>query len=178
VELHGGTVVAESAGPGQGATFCVRLPRHLLVPEPGPGADDPLAGGAALPLKGQPVMIVDDEPDAREMLHTLLSLPGATVHEADSARAALDALARCEPHERPAVIVTDLAMPGDDGYALLARLRAAPELAAIPVIALTAYASPDDRRRALAEGFAAYLTKPVDVEALITTITAVLVRGR
>jgi CheY-like chemotaxis protein len=76
------------------------------------------------------------------------------------------------------VIVTDLAMPGDDGYALLARLRAAPELAAIPVIALTAYASPDDRRRALAEGFAAYLTKPVDVEALITTITAVLVRGR
>jgi PAS domain S-box-containing protein len=177
VELHGGTVVAESAGVGQGATFSVRLPRHLLVPDPGSAPDDPLAQGAALPLKGQPVLVVDDEPDSREMLRTLLTLPGATVSVADSVQDALDTLVRCESHQRPGVIVTDLAMPAHDGYALLARLRATPSLAAIPVIALTAYASPEDRRRALDEGFAAYLTKPVDVEALITTITAVLARG-
>jgi PAS domain S-box-containing protein len=178
VELHGGTAHAASAGPGQGATFVVRIPHHVSFIAPAPARDDALAAGAPLQLKGQVVLIVDDEPDAREMLRILLASQGATVRVARSVAEALGELAGTASHTHPAIIVADLAMPDEDGYAFVARLRETPSIAAIPVIALTAYASVEDRARALADGFAAYLTKPVDVDALVTTIVAILARNR
>jgi CheY-like chemotaxis protein len=175
VELHGGTTLAESPGPGQGATFTVGLPYQsgLMSNNSWSTANDELASA---PLKGQFVLVVDDEPDARDMLKTLLIRQGATVSALGSMHEALDALGRCTEDRRPVIIVTDLAMPDDDGHALLSRLLSTPTIAGIPVIALTAYASADDRQRALIEGFAAYLTKPVDIEALTTTIVAILSR--
>jgi PAS domain S-box-containing protein len=179
VELHGGSVEATSAGEGQGATFRVRLP---LMPE-----DDGAAGDAKLRERGQAeegcppeldglrVLIVDDQPDILELLHDVLALCGASVRLCDNARDALAAV-----HSwRPDVLVSDIAMPGDDGYWLIAQLRALPaeEGGRLPAIALTAYVRMEDRLRVLAAGFEQYVPKPVEPAELRAVVTR-LARSR
>lgn len=163
VELQGGTVSAESPGPSRGATFTVRFP--LLAP----GATLMRAKAAAVPdmqvsLAGIRVLAVDDQPSARDVLAALLHSCGATVTVVNTVDEAL----RAFKLDGPDVIISDIGMPGEDGYALVEKIRALPEAdqAATPIIALTAYASADHRRQALARGFDSYLAKPVDVAAL------------
>jgi len=158
VELHGGNVQAESAGVNEGATFTVRLPLSALA------AGDGASAGSRpedLPsLRGFSILVVDDALDARESLAMLLEECGARVTAVASAPEALEAFASA----RPDVLVSDLAMPGLDGYALVARLRAleADDARPVPALALSAYARTEDRERALAAGFQAHVAKPVE----------------
>lgn len=178
VELHGGTVEAESPGEGHGATFTVTLPaqpfddrrreerrvvRKVACVEPGP--DDVPS------LCGVRVMVVDDERDAREVSASVLHHHGATVAVAASAAQALDQLARFEPD----VLLIDLAMPDMDGYELLDRVRASRggNGDAIPAIAFTAYAREEDQRRTRASGFALHVAKPVDSHTLVRAVASV-----
>jgi signal transduction histidine kinase/ActR/RegA family two-component response regulator len=170
VELHGGTVSAHSAGAGQGATLTVRIPLFSEAGAESRGAAPSLAGdaGATADLTGLRVLVVDDEGDARRLVELLLGDRGATVHVAPDARAALDSM-RERAHD---VLLSDIGMPEMDGFALIRELRADgnPRVAATKAIALTAFARPEDRERALREGFDAYLPKPVDVALLLDSI--------
>jgi signal transduction histidine kinase/integral membrane sensor domain MASE1 len=163
VGAHGGRVRAESAGLGQGATFLVELP-IIALREPRPGAGPAFGHRAsdATRLDGLRVLVVDDHGDARELLGLVLRERGAEVHLAGSVAEALEALARSSVD----VLVSDLAMPGADGYALIARVR---EMLGdtIPAVALTAYAGRDVRERAIAAGFTTHATKPVNPEDLV-----------
>jgi signal transduction histidine kinase/CheY-like chemotaxis protein/putative methionine-R-sulfoxide reductase with GAF domain len=178
VELHGGTVKVESPGELGGATFTVTLPVHVAAHaasdqvEARPEAARPEpAAASATALDGARVLVVDDEADTREVLGVLLRGAGAEVRTSDSAAAALDAFKSW----RPDVLVADIAMPGDDGYALLSRVRdLAPDT---PALALTAYAHPQDRQRALAAGFHDYVAKPFEPPSLVAAI-ARLARAR
>jgi PAS domain S-box-containing protein len=173
VELHGGTVAAHSEGVGRGATFTVTLPIAAVEPAP---AREPVVNGtlenaiAAIDrnvptLHGLKVLVVDDEADARALLHRILSEYGAKVLTASNAGDALECLLR----ERPTIIVSDIGMPHTDGYALIGQIRALPPEfgGRTPAIALTAFARAEDRRRALVAGFQLHLAKPVDPEALV-----------
>jgi PAS domain S-box-containing protein len=170
-ELHGGTVRAKSAGEGHGATFAMSLP-GLPPEEPhaatGSGRDNPCD---RTDLTGVRVLVVDDEPDAREVVKRLLGECGAAVTTACSAEEALDALRR----ERPDVLVSDIGMPGVDGYELLRRVRALGRDRGgdVPAVALTAFARPDDRLRALRAGYQLHLAKPVDVPELYAVVASV-----
>jgi PAS domain S-box-containing protein len=171
VERHGGTVTAESPGEGKGATFMVRLPRRSLErPE---GASQRALESS--PEAGQPrlddvrVLVVDDEADSNEVVSTLLTDSGADVRVADAAVTGLEELERWTPD----VIVSDIGMPGEDGYAFLAKVRRrGGETARIPVIALTAYASTDDRVQLFSAGFQAHVIKPVDPAELIAVVAS------
>jgi signal transduction histidine kinase/CheY-like chemotaxis protein len=168
VELHGGRIVAASPGVGCGASFTIRLPRRATEEHPtAPPAADPR--GAA--LNGRRVWVVEDDADAREAIVLALSLEGAQVESAGSAADAI----RLIDGGFPDAVVSDLAMPGADGYALLAMLRARGIDA--PVIAVTGFATPEDRRRALAAGFRAHIPKPVDVDGLLRTVARVVAAG-
>jgi CheY-like chemotaxis protein len=116
------------------------------------------------------ILVVDDEPDAREMLVLLLEQLGASVTAACSAAEALAAVA----HVRPDIMLSDLGMPGEDGYSLIRRLRAHPttEGGAIPAIAVSGYAAVEDRQRALAAGFQRHVAKPVNLPDLLNSITS------
>ena len=170
VELHGGTITAESEGPGHGATFRVELPLRAEV-EP---AVPPLQReGAALPrVDGVRVLVVDDDADARGTLGTILERAGALVTTADSADAALHQL-HITTFD---VILSDIAMPGEDGLTLLRRIRQATDcrLQQLPAIAVTAYAGEDERDKALAAGFQLHLPKPVTPEELVHSVKAVV----
>ena len=167
------------SGPGQGAVFTVTLPRELLptavVPGPvlGSGAADfvatELAGLAAPSLRGLSVLVVDDAPDTLRMLATLLGEAAAHVYTAESARAARALI----PQHRPDVLVSDLAMPGEDGFSLIAKVRALPaELGGeTPAIALTAHVRVADRARALSAGFQMFIAKPLDPRELLLVIS-------
>jgi signal transduction histidine kinase/CheY-like chemotaxis protein len=174
VEIHGGSIRAESAGPGQGATFVVRLPVSPLVSATlgvtrvrattQPRADTPLPVG----LDGIKVLVVDDEADAREMVAFLLQSCGIEVRVAASAPEALTELEDFKPH----VLVSDVGMPKEDGYSLIRNVRSAAsiELHSIPAIALTAFARNEDRARALVAGFNVHMEKPVEPVELVNTI--------
>lgn len=176
VELHGGSVAAESEGDGLGAAFVVRVPAAAA------GFAAPQAR-AALPscdaldasregLAGLRVVVVDDDDDARTLLGALLARAAVEVRAAAGAEEAL----RLVRELRPDVLVSDVGMPGgEDGYALLRRLRALPhtEGGATPALALTAYAGPDDRQRALDAGFSFHLSKPVEPTDLLVALAAV-----
>ncbi|WP_164928427.1 hybrid sensor histidine kinase/response regulator [Gloeobacter violaceus] len=173
VELHSGTVSAASPGEGQGATFTVRLPfdgaRTLLAGDHSPGdwtRESPTACCGR--LDGLRVLVVDDEPQARELVRTTLELCGAQVATAGSAAEALAEVRR----SKPAVLVSDIAMPGEDGYALLRQLRLLEAECGgrIPAVALTAYARVEDRRRALLAGFQTHLSKPVEPSELVAAV--------
>ena len=170
VELHGGTIVAESRGEGRGSTFTATFP--LIEPELGEAAlrgraDDPGADA----LKRVRILVVDDDRDARELLRTVFSQAGADVLVASSGAEADAVLA----DSRPDVLVCDIGMPAEDGYALLERLRAGGlDSTKLPAVALTAYTGADHRRRALAAGYQEHVAKPVDVN-LITELVARLV---
>jgi len=173
VELHGGTVAAESPGEGKGATFRVRLPIravHLELdssdPETGGREEDAVATAAS--LDGLRLLVVDDEPDAREVVALVLEQSGAEVAAFGTAQEALEAIESV----RPDVLVSDIGMPGEDGYSLLRRVRALGPARGgqVPAVALTAYAKVEDRKRALASGFARHIPKPVEPADLIATV--------
>jgi signal transduction histidine kinase/ActR/RegA family two-component response regulator len=166
--LHHGGVQATSKGPGMGASFVLRLP---LSKDP---ATAPAPAGVATPpgpetsLQGIRVIVVDDEADVRDAVGGLLERAGAVVLALESGAAIESALADF----RPDVLVLDIGMPGEDGYALIRRIRGLPAAAGgrIPAISLTAHARDEDRRHAIALGFQAHLAKPVNVSLLIATI--------
>jgi signal transduction histidine kinase/ActR/RegA family two-component response regulator len=175
VELHGGQVRAESGGPGRGARFTVEIPSGEPLVERRQTPVDGAAGGGfpgvfRLSLDGLRVLVVDDEPDFRDLLVTLLEERGAAVHAAASAAEALRTL----PSLRPDVLLSDIAMPDVDGYELIRRLRALPAESGgrVPAVALTAYARAEDRRRVLLSGFNMYLAKPVDPEELVAVVAS------
>ena len=163
VEMHGGTIVAESEGLGRGATFRVELPAM----EARTRAAAPLQSNDLPALDGMSVLVVDDEPMTRDVVAAILRLCNASVVTADSAREAHLRVAE----RRPDVIVCDIAMPGEDGYAFVRALRDTD--VRIPVVALTAFGRPEDRDRALTSGFDAFLKKPVDPVTLATTVRGV-----
>ena len=173
VELHGGSVRAESDGEGKGATFCVRLPVAAVRPkafdEQGTGKgrlqDGPLE--TAQPLAGLRVVVVDDETDARELVAAVLTESGARVFAVGSVAEALQAIER----HRPDVLVSDIGMPVEDGYSLIRRLRAMEHsVGRIPAAALTAYATVQDRTRALFAGYSSHLPKPIDPAELTAVV--------
>jgi PAS domain S-box-containing protein len=176
-ELHGGYATCESEGVGHGAAFRVYLPlrREALgrVVAPSPSANI----AASLPsLAGIHVLLIDDQREARESLAALLGQTGAAVTVAASGAEALSSLEKAAPREGPEVVVCDIAMPGEDGYATLKRLRAweaAQSRGRRPAIALSAFTQREDRIRALAEGFQMHLTKPVAPAELVTVIASV-----
>ncbi|WP_437649768.1 hybrid sensor histidine kinase/response regulator [Sorangium sp. So ce362] len=179
VELHGGTVSAQSAGLGQGASFFVTLPVRETAPvaEQGPNT---VAGAAARQaareqLDGLRVLVVDDEPDARELVNAVLCQSGAEVHVAGSASEALGALAAARPH----VIVSDIGMAEQDGYAFLRSVRAMSRDAGgeTPAIALTAYTGGTSQRLAFEAGYDEHLGKPVNPEDLVRLVQKLGHRG-
>ncbi len=180
VELHGGTVAAESDGPGLGATFIARLPVDGVSPtevaRPTPPDAVAVHEESVQPmfepsLEGVHVLVVDDEVDARELLRSLLQACGAKVSTAADAATAYASLRA----DRPDVVVSDIGMPDEDGLSFMARVRQLdpPSGGATPSVALTAFARPEDKARALAAGFTAFLTKPVDLALLISTVADV-----
>jgi signal transduction histidine kinase len=171
VELHGGTVAVESAGPGLGATFTVALPVRAAFPAipgletaPPPAATD--GTWDAVLLAGVRVLVVEDDEDTRELLVRALERGGAQVEEAGSVAEALAAL-DCR---LPDVLVSDIGMPGEDGYSLIRKLRARERGAELPAAALTAYARNEDRVQALQAGFNAHIAKPVDPTELVQIV--------
>ncbi|HZP39349.1 MAG TPA: ATP-binding protein [Methylomirabilota bacterium] len=157
VELHGGSVTAWSAGPGQGSEFTVRLP---AVEAPGvPAEASPSARPTPRPRR---VLVVEDSADARQSLRMLLELAGHLVETSEDGPAGL---ARADTF-RPDVALIDLGLPGMDGYELAQELRQRPETKAIRLVAVTGYGQAEDRRRALAAGFDLHVTKPVDASML------------
>jgi signal transduction histidine kinase/ActR/RegA family two-component response regulator len=160
VELHGGSVRAESEGPGRGATFTVRLPTRAEEDEPEPRwmrETDP--GAPPSRLDGIRVLVVDDEPDARELIGAMLKQSGAEVLVAGSAAEALSVLERSPVH----VLVSDVAMPGEDGHTLIRRVRTSDApFGRVPALALTAYAGVEDARRAEGAGFQMHMPKPAE----------------
>ena len=164
-ELHGGWVVAESEGEGRGARFTFGLP--CAVAAEGDGAGE----AEAAPESGEekaavPVLLVDDSAETLELLETLFRHRGYEVFGAGSAAEAV----RRARARRPGLIISDISMPGTDGYALLAELRLMPGLEAVPAIALTGHAMDEDRARALAAGFAVHIPKPVDPDELLRVV--------
>jgi signal transduction histidine kinase len=166
VELHGGSVAAESDGDGRGATFRVRLPGRP-APAGGSEARQP-AESAGASLAGFRVLIVEDEEDTRELCRMLLAAEGAEVRLAGSAESALAEVARF----RPDVVLSDIGLPGEDGYSFLRRLRALPESegGSVPAAAMTAYAGEADVERAREVGFGVHLAKPITPQRLIATV--------
>jgi signal transduction histidine kinase/CheY-like chemotaxis protein len=173
VELHGGTIRAESTGVDEGASFVVSLPVAILrqeVEREHPSAHIPVATRRGLTLSGLKIVIVDDEPDARDLLAMLLEDRQAEVFTAPSAD---EALALVRTHQ-PDVLVSDIGMPGKDGYAFIRDVRGLPRDGggAVPAIALTAFARAEDRARAMLAGYQVHMAKPVEPEELIVTIAS------
>ncbi|WP_437818170.1 hybrid sensor histidine kinase/response regulator [Sorangium sp. So ce1078] len=172
IELHGGTVSAHSSGLGRGSSFFVTLPVRAAAPVPEQDPDRPLEvaarESARTRLDGLRVLVVDDEPDARELVNAVLCQRGAEVHVASSASEALGAIAAVRPH----VIVSDIGMADQDGYTLLRSVRAMPRDhgGATPAIALTAYTSGVNQRLALQAGYDEHLGKPVNPEVLVRLV--------
>jgi len=170
-ELHGGTVEARSDGLGRGATFIVRLP---LDEQPAASGErpEPRVAIDAAQFQGTRILVIDDEADARELVRLVLAARGAQVRVASSAQEALLVLDAW----KPAVIICDIAMPDQDGYALITEVRARPIASggAVPAIALTAYAHDKDRDRAIEAGYQVHLPKPLDAELLAATVAQLL----
>jgi CheY-like chemotaxis protein len=175
VELHGGSVRAHSDGPGKGAVFYVRLPIAAVRAraEEDPRADSVRVGvsassaGETLPLSGLSVLVVDDETDARELIAAVLTESGARVRAVSSVPEALRAI----ESTRPDVLVSDIGMPCEDGYSLMIKLRAMEKtIGRIPAAALTAYATVQDRTRALLAGYSSHLPKPIEPAELTAVV--------
>jgi signal transduction histidine kinase/CheY-like chemotaxis protein len=174
VELHGGAIDAESPGIGRGATFTVRLPISPLVsttlgvsrvPATKPPPADVARSSESLGIR---VLVVDDEPDARELVTYLLETSGMEVRTAESVADAMDVLLTYLPH----VIVSDVGMADEDGYEFIRRIRTAVpgDMKNTPAIALTAFASKEDRTRALVAGFNLHMGKPVEPAVLVRAV--------
>ncbi|MDY7231353.1 GAF domain-containing protein [Hyalangium rubrum] len=172
VELHGGSVEAQSPGPGQGSTFTVRLPVPALLPEAERAASAEAA--KATRLDGVRVLLVEDAEDARELITLLLKERGAEVRATANAREAMESLTASLPD----VLVSDIGLPGEDGHTLLKRVREWSEARDqwIPAIALTAYAGAEDARRAYRAGFQVHMAKPLEAEALVESVARLAAR--
>jgi len=169
VEAHGGTITVDSPGEGLGATFTIQLPLleatlDLQTPPP--------ISSQVCNLTGIRILAVDDDPDSRDLLAVLLTQYGADVVTVASAGEVLAQVTALQPH----VLVSDVGMPDMDGYTLIQRIRSLPDAEGgqIPAIALTAYAREEDSRRAIASGFQAHLTKPLDPEKLVQAIATLV----
>jgi len=170
VELHGGAISAESAGEGQGATFIVTLPLRVVAPLT-ENSDEVETMDAQGKLSGFWILAVDDEADARELVSFMLQINGAKVTTANSAVEALDILKSSEGR-LPDILLSDISMPNESGYALLEKIRALPREhgGQIPAVALTAFNRPEDREAAYEAGFQKHLGKPVEPNDLISAI--------
>ena len=180
VQLHGGTIRAESAGPGRGSTFFVSLPLERtgreVVDEGGspPTAasatrpEDPVDAGLPRRLVNLRVLVVDDDTATRQTLAEVLKSTGAEVSLAESAAEGLLAVERF----RPGVVLCDIAMPGEDGYSFIRRMRALGHRrgGGVPAVALTALAGEEDCRRAISAGFQMHVPKPVDINRLTQVV--------
>src|SRR6266404_4866000 len=172
IELHGGIVTAESPGEGLGATFTIRMPLAAIQSAAGATFQSDQSAGARAtrtrqPLEGVRVLVVEDEPDARELLSLTLECSGAKVEAVESAQEALENL----PVFKPDVLLSDIGLPIESGYELIRKVRSLPsEARNIPAVALTAFATEKDRQLAIAAGFQMHLAKPVDPEDLIKAI--------
>jgi PAS domain S-box-containing protein len=183
VELHGGSVQAASPGTGQGATFTVRLPFVPLYQMDAEAGRVHPAGRGLLPntgcadrLDGTTILVIDDEPDTRELLKAGLENCGAQVTVAGSAADAFDAL----ESQIPDVIISDIGMPDEDGYELIRKLRSRPadKGGNVPAIALTAYARVEDRLKALRSGYQMHVPKPVELAELVAVADSLVKRHR
>ncbi len=180
VELHGGTISARSDGPGKGASFTVRLPTAPIRSESAPAARDeePVPKGTIFEcppaLEGLRVLVVDDEPETRELLRFVLEQCQAHVTTAGSAAQAMDTFQRGTFD----MIMSDVGMPGEDGYSLLRRIRSLPadRGGAVPALALTAYARSEDRMQALRAGFDMHMAKPIDPGELLVIVDRLVAR--
>lgn len=164
VELHGGTVYAESLGYGLGATFTITLP---LIANSSQTNVDNKPSESSLNLNGIKVLVVDDNTDTLEFIASMLSIYGASVTAVSSGAEALATIA----HNKPDILVSDIGMPDMDGYTLIQQLKTlAPPYKTIPAIALTAFAGEINQQQALKAGFQRHLSKPIEPELLIATI--------
>jgi PAS domain S-box-containing protein len=172
VSKHGGRVVAESEGVGKGARFTVTLPLNANAQEIEilETANEHENGKR---LKGFDILIVEDDPDSREVLQLFLEQSGAFVRAADSARTAMN-LFSDPKSKKPDVLISDLAMPEEDGYSLISRIRELPEEMGgqVPAMALSAFASAESRQRAFEAGFHRYLTKPFEPGLIVDQVVA------
>jgi two-component system, chemotaxis family, CheB/CheR fusion protein len=170
VELHEGTISARSEGEGKGSTFCVTLP---LAPQEGL-VDAPAAEfGKGSDLRGVDVLVVEDEGMTRDTMCRLLENAAAKVRAVDSVAAAREALEK----RMPQLLLSDIAMPGEDGYELIRHLRSLPKTSHVITVAVTAFARPEDRRQVLEAGFDEHLSKPLDADQLLATLTRLVQRS-
>lgn len=173
VELHGGTITAESEGENRGATFTIILPRNVEISIDNPATTlssvkDSNNESSDEHLTGIRILLVDDEPDTLEVISLLLANRGAEVKSASSAAEAFSLMIAWTPD----VLVADIGMPGEDGYSLISRVRAmqTEHVNRVPALALTAYSEVEDRNRAIAAGFQKHLSKPVEPDELARTV--------
>ncbi len=190
VELHGGMITAVSEGLGRGATFTVTLPRRHpeflapTLPAVSPRevrTEGAISPGAAFSLEGVSVLVVDDQEEARVVLTQALSEYGARVTAVSSGAEALALLSDPSSSKRPDALILDIAMPDEDGYTVLKKVRALEDRQGaaadrIPAIALTAYARSEDRQRALQSGFNMHVAKPVEPAELAVVIASLMTR--
>lgn len=186
VEQHGGEVHADSAGEDHGASFTVQLPILAAPGSPAPQllratlhmpAMPPVTNALSMPdLTGLKVLVVDDDPDARDLLKRILNDCNADVSIAANARQALALFADAPP----GLLISDIGMPGTDGYQLLAQVRAltAAQGGNVNAIALTAFAHSEDQTRVLAAGFQAHITKPVEPSRLAAAVSSIMIAGK
>jgi PAS domain S-box-containing protein len=179
VELHGGAIYAYSRGEGQGSDFMITLPLAVQTVESKEGELWPESLPESVTrsgnLRGVKVLVVDDERDTREVLSVMLNRYGTEVRSAGSVREALEVLSVWKPD----LVVSDIGMPDEDGYVMIRKLRALPadQGGELPAVALTAFASPADREKALASGFQRHLAKPVEPVELAKIVARVLGRS-
>jgi CheY-like chemotaxis protein/anti-sigma regulatory factor (Ser/Thr protein kinase) len=176
VEMHGGNVAVESEGEGKGATFTVKLPVRAIYTAETERALGPR--GQAKSLDSTWVIVVDDEANARELITSVLESSGARVTSFGSAEEALKLLMD-DSAPRPDALVCDLAMPSEDGYSLVRKLREWEKTCdrVLPAIALTAFGRVEDRTRALYAGFQMHITKPVEPVELVVVVRSLIERG-
>lgn len=167
VDMHGGSIQADSPGEGQGATFTIKLP---LTESPSQSVEQDTLPTTNAELKDIHVLVVEDDPDNREMIAFTLELYGANVTTASSAAIAIDILSQ----DKPDVLISDIGMSGMDGYMLMQQIRSVTQTSQIPAIALTAYVGEADQQQAFAAGFQAHLPKPMEPDQLVTAILQVL----
>ena len=178
VELHGGTITGKSAGSRKGSTFVIQLPVNIAALSAGSDVEERThpcngdGGDSRMPsLCGLKVLVVDDDTDARDVIAAILSEAGADVAAAESAAQGMDLVSRWKPD----VLISDIGMPGEDGYSLIRRIRSLPaeQGGGIPAVALTAFARTQDRLKSLSAGYQMHIPKPVEPLELVTVIASV-----
>jgi CheY-like chemotaxis protein len=175
VQLHGGAVEVQSQGEGKGSTFIITLPLVSTAPAPAPekAAASEAEGNGVSPgflkvLKGLRILVVDDEADSRDLVSAILTRCGSLVNCCESAAEGMEAFKNWKPD----LLVSDIGMPEEDGYSLITKLRKLRSKRAkeMPAVALTAYATKEDKARTLSSGFQMHVAKPIEPQALIMSI--------